>query len=52
MAKKYEGSKADLREDKAGAKKMGVSMRDYERSAQDRREDARPQAPKTKKKGR
>jgi len=40
MAKrKYEGSKADIREDRAGAKKMGVSEAAYEKTARDKRED-------------
>jgi hypothetical protein len=42
--KKYEGSKADMRQDRAGAKKAGSSLKQYERSAQDRKEDARGQA--------
>jgi hypothetical protein len=44
MAKRYEGSKADMRQDRVGAKKAGMSAKQYERSAQDRKEDARGQA--------
>ena len=40
MAKsKGEGSKADMRQDRAGAKKAGMSMKKYEGSAADRRAD-------------
>jgi hypothetical protein len=40
MAKgRFEGSPADKREDRKGAKKMGVSMKAYERSATDKRKD-------------
>jgi hypothetical protein len=42
--KKYEGSPADIAEDKRGAKKLGMSMKQYERSARDRAEDRRGQA--------
>jgi hypothetical protein len=52
MAKRkgYEGSKADLAEDKRGAKRKGVSLKDYETSAQDKAEDKRGQAKLGKKK--
>jgi hypothetical protein len=46
MAKRkgYEGSKADLAEDKRGAKRKGMSLKDYETSAQDKAEDRKGQA--------
>lgn len=44
MARKYEGSAADKREDKAGAARRGISQRDYEKTAADRRQDERGQA--------
>ena len=37
---KYEGSAADRRADKKGAKKAGFSMAKWERSAADRKQDA------------
>lgn len=40
MARRYEGSKADEREDARGSRSTGVSRRDYEKSSRDRREDA------------
>jgi hypothetical protein len=40
MKGRYEGSKADKREDAKGAKKLGVSKGLYERTAMDKREDA------------
>ena len=39
MAKRYEGSPADIREDKRGAKKLGVSTKSYEKTSRDKRED-------------
>ena len=40
MAKgKGEGSRADMRQDRAGAKKAGMSMKKYEGSAADKRAD-------------
>jgi hypothetical protein len=42
--KGYEGSKADLAEDKRGAKRKGMSLKDYETSAQDKAEDRKGQA--------
>jgi hypothetical protein len=36
-----EGSKADIREDRRGAKKAGMTTKEYERSAADRKEDRR-----------
>lgn len=42
MAKKrksYEGSAADKREDKAQAKKRGMSLKKWERSAEDKKQD-------------
>lgn len=38
--KKYEGSKADMAEDKKMAKKTGMSLKKYERSALDKKKDA------------
>jgi hypothetical protein len=35
----FEGSKKDLKQDKAGAKKMGVSMKAYERTPKDKAQD-------------
>jgi len=40
MAKRYEGSKADKKEDARGARASGLTRRDYEKSARDKREDA------------
>ena len=40
----YEGSPADIAEDKRGAKRLGMSLKRYERSAQDKAEDRRGQA--------
>jgi hypothetical protein len=48
--RKYEGSKADLAEDKKGAKRKGVSLKDYETSAQDKAEDRKGQAKMGRKK--
>lgn len=48
--KSYEGSAADKREDKRGAKKAGTSLKAYERSAADKKEDARGQAKMNKRK--
>jgi hypothetical protein len=44
MAKRYEGSAKDRREDKAGAAKRGITQRNYEKTAADRRQDAKGQA--------
>lgn len=41
MAKKFEGSAQDVREDKAQAKKAGMSMKDWENSPADKKHDAR-----------
>lgn len=38
--KRYEDSKADIREDAAGAKKAGMSAKAYEKSAAEKRADA------------
>ena len=38
---KWEGSAADKRADKAGAKKAGVSLKKWEGSAADRKMDAK-----------
>jgi hypothetical protein len=42
--KSYEGSKADLAEDKRGAKRKGVTLKVYEKTPEDRTEDRRGQA--------
>ena len=42
--KVYEGSAADIAEDKRGAKKLGMSAKQYERSARDKAEDKAGQA--------
>jgi hypothetical protein len=40
MAKRvFEGSPKDIRQDKAGAKKLGVGLRAYERTGRDKTED-------------
>ena len=39
--KRYEGSKADIAEDKRGAKRMGVTLKAYEKTARDRAQDRR-----------
>ena len=41
---KFEGSPKDRRQDKAGAKRLGVSQKAYERTPQDRAEDRAGQA--------
>ena len=53
MARKprWEDSAADKRADRAGAKKSGMSVAKYERSAEDKRKDAVAQR-KMDKKGR
>jgi hypothetical protein len=38
-SRRFEGSPADIRKDKAGAKKLGISMKAYEKTPQDRAED-------------
>ena len=51
MAKrKYEGSKADIAEDKRGAKRMGLPLKKYEQTARDKIEDRRGQARLSKRK--
>ena len=40
----FEGSPKDRRQDKAGAKKMGISQKAYERTPQDARQDRAGQA--------
>ena len=51
---KYEGSKADRIQDKKGAKRAGVSLKKWEKTAEDRKQDAagtkRERARKAKKK--
>jgi hypothetical protein len=42
--KVYEGSKADIAEDKKGAKAKGMSLKAYEKTARDKAEDKRGQA--------
>lgn len=39
MAKKYEGSAEDVRKDKAAAKKRGLTMAQWERTAADKKMD-------------
>lgn len=39
MAKKFEGSPADKRMDKAAAKKMGMPVKKFEKTAADKRMD-------------
>jgi hypothetical protein len=50
MAKRYEGSKRDIAEDKKGAKRLGVTLKAYEKTAQDKAEDRKGQAKLGKKK--
>lgn len=40
---RYEKTLEDIREDKRGAKRMGITLREYEKTARDKREDARGQ---------
>lgn len=47
---KYEGSKADKKQDKAGAKKAGLSLKAYEKTAKDKKQDAAGQKKMGKKK--
>lgn len=42
-APKYEGSKADRAKDKVGAKKAGMSMKQWEKSPMDKKADAKGQ---------
>lgn len=37
---KFEGSPQDRRDDRANAKKFGMTLREYERSPQDKKKDA------------
>lgn len=39
MAKRFEGSATDKREDRKGAKKAGMSMKAWEKSTADKRAD-------------
>jgi hypothetical protein len=39
----YEGSKADIAEDKRGARRLKMSLKQYERTAKDKAEDKRGQ---------
>ena len=48
--KRYEGSPADKREDRAGARATGVTQKQYERTARDKAEDKRGQAKIAKRK--
>lgn len=41
---RYEGSPADEKADKANAKKHGMTVKAWEKSAMDKREDAKGQA--------
>ena len=43
MARKYEGSAADERADRAGAKKAGMSLAKWEKSGADNKADAKGQ---------
>lgn len=45
----YEGSKEDIAEDKRGARKLGLSLKQYERTPKDKAEDRRGQARMRKK---
>jgi hypothetical protein len=49
---RYEGSAADMKADKAGAKKAGMSMSAWEKSPVDKRKDAKGQAAMNKAKKR
>ena len=44
MAKRYEGSAKDNREDARGMRATGMQRQDYEKSARDRKEDKAGQA--------
>lgn len=46
---RYEGSKADIREDKRNAKKSGMSMKKYEKSDMDKKADKAGQKKRKKK---
>jgi hypothetical protein len=48
--KQYEESPEDVAEDKRGAKKLGVPLREYEQTAKDKAEDKRGQARMDKRK--
>jgi hypothetical protein len=37
---RYEKTQSDLREDRRGAKRLGVSLSQYEKTQRDKREDA------------
>jgi hypothetical protein len=50
MAKKFEGSKQDMRLDKKAAKKAGMSMKKFEGSKADEKMDAKGQKRFNKKK--
>ena len=50
--RRYEGSPADEKKDRAGAKKAGMSMKDWEKSAADKRADAAGQRALDRKKKR
>jgi hypothetical protein len=43
MTRKWEDSPADRRSDRKGAKRMGVTVKAYERTAEDKRADAKAQ---------
>jgi hypothetical protein len=49
-ARRYEDSPADIAEDRRAAKKLGISMKAYEKTARDKAEDKRGQARLAKKK--
>lgn len=43
-ARSYEGSAKDIRQDRKGARRLGISQKAYERTPQDRAEDRAGQA--------
>ena len=47
---KYEGSKADRIQDKKGAKRAGMTMKQWEKSAADKKQDAAGRKRKAKRK--
>lgn len=50
MAKKFEGTAADRAMDKKGAKKAGMTLKQWENSPQDRAKDKKMRAKMKKKK--
>jgi hypothetical protein len=49
--RRHEGSARDVAEDKRNAKRAGMSVKDYEKTAEDRAEDAAGEKPMRKHKG-